>query len=120
MGMGVTLEAIDAVRERTGVSYRRAYEALTDAGGDVVQAILALEADSSPWLSSRGQGLKSGLRRLVAHGNATKVVVRSRSGQTLVEVPATLAAAGSLIFPLAAVAGVAAALAGHASLAIER
>ncbi len=118
--MGITLEAIDAVRERTGVSYRRAYEALTESGGDVVKAILALEAEHGPWLRDRGQGLKTGIRRLVAEGNATKVVVRARDGHTLVAVPATLAAAGSLIFPLAAVAGVAAALAGAASLSIER
>ncbi len=118
--MGITLEAIDAVRERTGVSYRRAYEVLTDSGGDVVKAILALEAEHGPWLAERGQNLQRGIRRLVAEGNATKVVVRSSHGHTLIAVPASLAAAGSLIFPLAAVAGVAAALAGHASIAIER
>jgi hypothetical protein len=121
--MGITLEAIDNVRERTGVSYRHAYEALQASDGDVVNAIIALE-DRGPfgssWLRGRGKELGSGIRQLVEEGNATRVVVRSPAGHTVVEVPATIAVASSLIFPLATVAGVAAALVGHASIALER
>jgi len=122
--MGITLDAIDAVRERTGASYRRAYEALQASDGDVIQAILALQPrgalNNSPWLRDRGEDLKSGVRRLVHEGNATRVVIRSHEGRTVFEVPATVAVAGSLLFPFAAAAGVVAALAGHATFAIER
>jgi translation elongation factor EF-Ts len=118
--MGITLDAIDAVRARTGVSYRRAYEALQAADGDVVQAILALEDRGSPWLRKRGEDLKDEVRRLLREGSATRVVVRSREGRTVAAVPAIVAVAGSLMFPLATVAGVAAALWSHASIAIER
>jgi hypothetical protein len=120
MRMEITLDAIDAVRARTGASYRRAYEALQAADGDVLQAVLALEDRGLPWLRERGRDLREGVGRLVREGNATRVVVRSPGGRTVVELPATVAVAGTLLFPFATVAGVAAALAGHASIAIER
>lgn len=113
--MGITLEAIDQVRERTGVSYRRAYEALQAADGDVVAALIALEGEGGGWFSARGQDL----RHIWREGSATRVVVRHK-GRTLVEVPATLAAVGSVVFPMAAVAGLAAALASRSSIALER
>ena len=44
--MEITLEMIDAVRERTGASYSEAKEALEKSGGSVVDAIVLLEKKS--------------------------------------------------------------------------
>jgi len=41
------LEKIDIIRARTGVSYNEAKQALDDAGGDVVQAIINMEEGNS-------------------------------------------------------------------------
>ena len=41
--MEITLQKIDQVRERTGLSYTEARELLEEADGDVVQALIILE-----------------------------------------------------------------------------
>ena len=41
--MEITLEKIELVKDRTGVSYKEAKEALEQAGGSVVDAIIAIE-----------------------------------------------------------------------------
>ena len=45
--MEITLEAVDQIRDRTGVSYAEAKEALINSGGDVVDAIIALKKPQS-------------------------------------------------------------------------
>ena len=44
--MDITLEKVDKVRERTGVSYSKAKEALEVSNGDVLEAIIFLEKQS--------------------------------------------------------------------------
>ena len=41
--MEITLEKIELVKDRTGVTYREAKEALEAAGGSVVDAIIDIE-----------------------------------------------------------------------------
>ena len=41
--MEITLEKIELVRDRTGVTYREAKEALEATDGNVVEAIIAIE-----------------------------------------------------------------------------
>ena len=45
--MEITLESIDAVRERSGASYEEAREALEVSGGSVVDALVYLEQKKS-------------------------------------------------------------------------
>ena len=40
----ITLEKIDIIKERTGVSYTDAKEALEECDGDVVNALIYIEA----------------------------------------------------------------------------
>ncbi len=41
--MEITLEKIELVKDRTGVNYREAKEALEEANGSVVDAIINIE-----------------------------------------------------------------------------
>ena len=41
--MEITLEKIELVKDRTGVTYKEAKEALEQADGNVVEAIISLE-----------------------------------------------------------------------------
>ena len=41
--MEITLEKIELVKDRTGVTYKEAKEALEGADGNVVDAIIAIE-----------------------------------------------------------------------------
>ena len=43
------LEKIDLIRARLGVGYKEAKEALDDAEGDVVQALIRLEQKNRDW-----------------------------------------------------------------------
>ena len=83
--MDITLEKVDKVRERTGVSYSKAKEALEVSNGDVLEAIIFLEKQSK----DEGQykktetieELKIWLKDLINKGNVTRIKV-SKDGCT--------------------------------------
>lgn len=115
--MEFTLEQVDEVRERTGVSYQEAKDALENANGDVLEAIIYLESKEET--SSRNNFTEMGneviekLKELIKRGNITKIYLR-KDGETVMNVPVTAGALGALIFPPATIAGILAALAtGH-------
>jgi hypothetical protein len=123
----ITLEKIDLVRDRTGVGYGRAHEALQESGGDVVRAILWIERQdeaggaADDWqrrLRAGGDRLARRLRSLWRAGSRTRVVVR-RGDRRLVDVPATVGVLGALLAPALTAAGVVAALATRSTLSVE-
>ncbi|MCL5039403.1 MAG: DUF4342 domain-containing protein [Firmicutes bacterium] len=115
------LRKIDAIRERTGVSYKEAKAALDGANGDVVQALIHLE-ERGGWVD-RVQGvageISGKLAALFQEGNATRIKVK-QDGQTVVEIPVTVGAIGVLAAPYLAAAGVVAALATRSTIELER
>lgn len=122
------LEKIDLIRERLGVSYREAKEALDKAGGDVVQALIMLENQDKKWderLDAKGRELVDYIRDIMKKGNVTKVRLK-KDDRVIFEIPATLGAigvGGALLSPLLAVIGVVgtvAALVNHYKLEIVR
>ena len=54
--MEITLEKIELVKDRTGVTYAEAKQALEDADGSVVDAIIAIEETINAGKQSRGFG----------------------------------------------------------------
>ncbi|HHY35034.1 MAG TPA: DUF4342 domain-containing protein [Firmicutes bacterium] len=99
--MDEMLEKIDALRRRTGASYREAKEALDVCGGDVVAALIELEETRVSRRDAIARGLARGLRqlaRLINKGNQSKVVI-SKNGEVLMEIPVTLCVAGSVMSP---------------------
>jgi len=119
--MDEELRKIDAIRERTGVSYKEAKLALDAANGDVVQALIYLEEKGS-WVG-RVQGvageITAKLAALVHEGNATRIKVK-QEGETVVEIPVTVGAIGALVAPYLAAAGLVAALATRSTIELER
>lgn len=119
------LEKIDILRERAGVSYRRAKEILDACGGDVVQALIRLEDEArrNTWqerIQVQGAELVDRVRQLINEGNVRRIVIRNQDGQTLVELPVTVGALGALLAPMLAVVGVIAALVTRATIVVER
>ena len=90
--MEITLESIDAVRERTGASYSEAKEALEKSEGSVVDAIVLLENKSGV----KTQELLDKIKALVKEGNVNKIRVK-RGDQVLLTVPVNLGIVGGLI-----------------------
>ena len=90
--MEITLESIDAVRERTGASYSEAKEALEKSEGSVVDAIVLLEKKSGV----KTEEILDKIKALVKEGNVNKIRVK-RGDQVLLTVPVNLGIVGGLI-----------------------
>lgn len=122
--MDPTLAKIDAIRERTGASYQEAYDALTAADGDVVEALIYLEAqmEGQSWqenLESQGAQVWERLRHLVRQGNTNRLVVR-RDGSTVLALPVTLGALSALLLPGYTALGLATAVVTRCSIGVEK
>lgn len=111
------LEKVDILRERLGISYREALDALAAANGDVLEALARLEERDGPWadrLQRGGKRLLGEVRQLVGRAAESRIRI-TKNGRTVAEVPAAVGALGVLgalaSTPLAIVAG-AGALAG--------
>lgn len=108
--MEIKLEQVDQVRERTGVSYSKAKEALEITNGNVLDAIILIEeqngafftnvnegnGDSSSQKSETIEELKSWLKDLINKGNVTRIKVKKEE-QVIVDIPVNAGIAAGVI-----------------------
>lgn len=110
--MEITLEKIELVKDRTGVTYKEAKEALENADGNVVDAIIAIEETidqkSSKKIGAQGEALIAKMKDAVKKGNISKILV-TRDGDTLINIPLTVGVLGTVVAPWGMIAGVVAA-----------
>ncbi|MDR1205498.1 MAG: DUF4342 domain-containing protein [Peptococcaceae bacterium] len=110
------LEKMDLLRERMGVSYAQAKEALDQSGGDVTGALVFLEKQqeetrSVKWdhkLEQIGNKVAGQIKEILHQGNVTKVRLK-KDDRVLLEIPATVGAigiGGILLSPILAIVGV--------------
>ncbi|MCI8630814.1 MAG: DUF4342 domain-containing protein [Firmicutes bacterium] len=111
--MEITLEKIELVKDRTGVSYKEAKEALEAAGGSVVDAIISIEET----IDAKGKGKFSDstsavidkLKEIVRKGNVSKILIK-KNDELILNLPLNVGIVGAVIAPFAMIAGVIAAL----------
>lgn len=102
--MDHSLEAVDAVRERAGVTYREAKEALEQAGGDLVEALAGLEESRAGMKDHFSDMIiKAKHAAVKLHQTRMKIKVNDNA---LVELPVTYSALGIAFFPKLATLGV--------------
>ncbi|MDO4745042.1 MAG: DUF4342 domain-containing protein [Bacillota bacterium] len=111
--MEITLEKIELVKDRTGVTYAEAKQALEEAEGSVVDAIIAIEETINAGQKGRGFGKKGealfdSIKELVKKGNVSRIQVK-KDGELVLNVPVNAGLVGVVIAPLASVVGVVAA-----------
>lgn len=110
--MEITLEKIELVKDRTGVSYAEAKEALEAADGSVVDAIISIEETidrkESKSFSKQGSAVLDNLKDLVKKGNVSKILVK-RDDEVVLNIPVNLGIIGTVVAPWGAVLGVVAA-----------
>ena len=105
--MEITLEKVDQVRERTGVSYAKAKEALEHTNGSVLDAIILLEDEMKNENSSNDkmagnnttetiEEFKVWLKELINKGNISRIRV-SKDEKVLVDVPVNAGIAAGII-----------------------
>lgn len=110
--MEITLEKIELVKDRTGVSYAEAKEALESAEGSVVDAIISIEEtidhNDSKSFGGQGTAVIDSLKELVKKGNVSKILVK-RDDEVVLNLPVNAGIVGAIIAPWGAVLGVVAA-----------
>ncbi|MBQ7702885.1 MAG: DUF4342 domain-containing protein [Firmicutes bacterium] len=100
--MEITLEKIELVKDRTGVSYKDAKDALEACDGSVVDAIIAIEEkmdEKEP--GSIGEYVRTTVakvKELVNKGNITKISVK-KDDESIVNIPVTVGLVGAVLAP---------------------
>ena len=108
--MEITLEKIELVKDRTGVTYAEAKQALEDNDGSVVDAIIDIEETVNAGKKERsfgdkGQALFKKLKDLVKKGNVAKIQVK-KEDEIILNLPLNAGILGIAIAPLASVVAV--------------
>lgn len=119
--MRINIDDIDRLRQRAGISYRRAREILEQTKGDLVEALIYLEENPDSAfsrVSDRGRDLMDQSRRVFGRLHRTRVKVRVKD-KTLFELPVTVGAAGTLLFPKMAALGLIGMMLSSGSLEFE-
>lgn len=90
------LEKIDVLRDRLGLNYKEAKEALDAANGDLIQALISMEQKENRWeekLQHEGNRLMARVKEIIQQGNVTKIKIK-KENETVLEIPASLGALG--------------------------
>lgn len=123
--MDIRLEDIDVVRERTGVSYSKAKEALEQANGSVVDAIIFIEKEQEKqkgvWtenINVKGSELLEKVKDIIKKGNVTKIRVK-KGDKVIVDIPITVGVVTTIFFPYLTLLASIIALAAEYTLQIE-
>lgn len=116
----ITLEKIDLVRERTGVTYAEAKFALETHNGSVVEAIVAIEseAQTNQYTVPVNQAVAK-VKELLKQGNVTRIRILHQ-GNVIVDVPVTVGVIAAILAPVMAAVGAVAALATKCTIEVER
>ena len=106
----ISLEKVDLVIERTGVSYAKGKEALQATNGDVLEAIIYIENQINNENTSNNENAKANskingetieefktwLKELINKGNVTRIKIK-KDEKELVDVPVNAGVAATVI-----------------------
>ncbi|MHC1722560.1 MAG: DUF4342 domain-containing protein [Aminipila sp.] len=110
--MEITLEKIELVKDRTGVSYKEAKEALETADGSVVDAIINIEESiDGKGKSKIGEGSSQIIEKIketIKKGNVSKIIVK-KDDEVMLNLPVNIGILGTFLAPWAMIAGLIAA-----------
>lgn len=95
----ITLEKIDIIRERLGVTYAEAKEALEAADGNVVDALIYLEnnkkSESQNIYNSKDEFI-NWIKDIVNKGNVTRIKIK-RDEKVIVDIPVNAGVAAGIL-----------------------
>ena len=119
--MEITLEKIELVKDRTGVSYKEAKEALEKTEGNVVDAIIQIEdaIDKEEVNEPEKEAVMHKLKEIIRKGNVTKIVFK-KEDQVILNIPGTVGILGGVVFPWAILTGSVAALLAKCNIEIQK
>jgi len=121
--MDISLEKVDIIRDRTGVSYKEAREALDEANGNVVDALINIEeAGEKRWtetVSVKGSEAVERLKGLIRSGNVNRIRVK-KDDYVILDIPVTAGAISAVAIPQLTAIGTAVALLSKCTIEVER
>ena len=108
--MEITLEKIELVKDRTGVTYKEAKDALEAAEGNVVDAIIAIEDSvdsqtSSKKIGAKGEALVDKIKDVILKGNVSRIQV-TKEDELILNIPLSAGIVGAVVGPWVMLLGV--------------
>ena len=105
--MEITLEKIELVKDRTGVTYAEAKQALEENDGSVVDAIIDIEetvnaGKKESSIGDKGADVLEKLKELVKKGNVARILVK-KGDEIVLNAPVNAGIVGIAIAPLASI-----------------
>ena len=120
--MDISLEKVDIIRDRTGVSYKEAREALEAANGNVVDALINIEeVGDRRWtetISVKGNEAVDKLKGMVKSGNVNRIRVK-KDDYVILDIPVTAGAISAVAIPQLTAIGTAVALLSKCTIEVE-
>jgi hypothetical protein len=121
----ITLEKIDIIRQRAGLSYAEAKEVLEKSNGNVVDALIYIEQNQKTFgqsISDAGNELVETVKDIIKKGNVSRIKIK-KDNKILVDIPVTAGitvGALSLFSPALLAIGAIAAIATKITIEVER
>lgn len=104
--MEITLEKIELVKDKTGVGYKEAKEALEKTEGNVVDAIILIEENideaGKSKMGSQGVAMLEAIKEAIRKGNVSKLTLK-KEGEVILNLPVSIGIVGTVLFPWAAI-----------------
>ncbi len=115
------LKKIDDILKRTDTDYSTAKQALDDANGDVLDAIILIEGKNKTYSKgpNKGEQIFNQIKDILSKGNATKITIK-KNNEVIVNLPVTAGIIGALVAPFLSAAGITAALLTQCSVEITQ
>ena len=120
--MEITLEKIELVKDRTGVGYKEAKEALEKTDGSVVDAIILIEDtidESTKEGEKKNVEILNTVKEAFRKGNVSKLVIK-KGDEIVMNLPVNIGIIGTVLFPWAAIGGCIAALGTKCSIELVK
>jgi hypothetical protein len=121
----ITLEKIDLIKERTGLSYSAAKEVLEKNNGNVVDTLIYIEQNQKSFtqnITDTSNELIDTVKDIVKKGNVNRIKIK-KDKKTLIDIPVTAGVAAgalSLFYPSLLVVGAVTAIISKISIEVER
>jgi ElaB/YqjD/DUF883 family membrane-anchored ribosome-binding protein len=121
----ITLDKIDIIRQRTGLSYAEAKQLLEKNGGNMVDALIDYEGSQKSFrqnVTDTGNEVIDTVKNIIEKGNVTRVKVK-KDNRTVVDMPvnaAVIAGGIGMFYPVLLGLGAVTAIASKVTIEIER
>lgn len=121
----ITLEKVDIIRQRTGLSYAESKQLLEKNGGNVVDALIDYEGSQKTFkqnVTETSNDIIEAIKRIIEKGNVTRVKVK-RDNRTIVDIPvnaAVIAGGIGMFYPVLLGLGAVTAIASKITIEIVR